>query len=190
MLLDNATPKTPPPHNEPILSYAPGTPERALLKQTLEQMSSETVEVASVIGGKQVRGGPLDEHRSPHDHGKLLARIHTGGGRGRRARHRRRARAPGATGRRRRSRRGPRCSSRAAELLADQVAADPQRRDDARASPRPRTRRRSTPPASSIDFLPLQRALRRAALRRAAALRAGDVERSWSSARSRGSCSR
>jgi 1-pyrroline-5-carboxylate dehydrogenase len=42
-------------------------------------MSSETVEVAPVIGGKEVRGGTLDEHRAPHNHQKLLARIHTVG---------------------------------------------------------------------------------------------------------------
>ena len=39
----NSTAKVPQPQNEPVFSYAPGTPERALLKKTLESMSKTPV---------------------------------------------------------------------------------------------------------------------------------------------------
>ena len=35
----NSIPKIPPPVNEPVLSYAPGTPERAELKQALQDLA-------------------------------------------------------------------------------------------------------------------------------------------------------
>ena len=36
--MENGIALPPPPHNEPVLSYAPGTPERALLKRTLDEL--------------------------------------------------------------------------------------------------------------------------------------------------------
>src|SRR5690349_12947162 len=70
---------TPPPTNEPILSYAPGTPERARLKEMLARMSGETIDIPLVIGGKNVTTGSLRDVRAPHRHGLLLARCHEGG---------------------------------------------------------------------------------------------------------------
>jgi 1-pyrroline-5-carboxylate dehydrogenase len=68
----------PPPTNEPVLSYAPGTAERARLKEALRSMSSETIEIPLVIDGKDVTTGVLEEVRSPHRHDLLLGRVHTG----------------------------------------------------------------------------------------------------------------
>src|SRR3970040_2942228 len=46
---------TPPqPVNEPLKSYAPGTPERAELKARLREMESERIRIPLVIGGKDV----------------------------------------------------------------------------------------------------------------------------------------
>jgi 1-pyrroline-5-carboxylate dehydrogenase len=67
------------PINEPTLSYAPGSPERALLKQTLGRMSAETIDIPLVIDGKDVPTGAMREVRSPHKHALLLARCHEGG---------------------------------------------------------------------------------------------------------------
>src|SRR2546425_6225777 len=53
----NATPRIPVPVNEPVLSYAPGTPERAELKRTVKDLSSRQIEIPLVIGGKEVRTG-------------------------------------------------------------------------------------------------------------------------------------
>jgi 1-pyrroline-5-carboxylate dehydrogenase len=65
-----------PPVNEPIRSYAPGTPERAAVKARLASMAGERVEIPLVIGGKDVRTGDLGQSVMPHDHGHVLADFH------------------------------------------------------------------------------------------------------------------
>ncbi|HMI89520.1 MAG TPA: L-glutamate gamma-semialdehyde dehydrogenase [Polyangiaceae bacterium] len=77
--MSDARAAVPPPSNEPTLSYAPGTPERALLKQTLGRMGAETIDIPNVIAGKEIATGALREVRSPHKHALLLARCHEGG---------------------------------------------------------------------------------------------------------------
>ena len=45
----------PPTHdNEPVKSYAPGTPERAELQARLRQMQGERISIPMIIGGKDV----------------------------------------------------------------------------------------------------------------------------------------
>jgi 1-pyrroline-5-carboxylate dehydrogenase len=77
----NARPRSPAPVNEPILGYAPGSPERARFFRRLEQMKGKVQEIPLVIGGEQVRTGKKQEVRSPYDHGQLLAKAHEGGAR-------------------------------------------------------------------------------------------------------------
>src|SRR5687768_1872302 len=74
-MLDLPTP-LPLPINEPILSYAPGSPERATLKAALATMSKEQVDVPHVVAGKESRDGAVYEVRAPHDHKLLLATCH------------------------------------------------------------------------------------------------------------------
>src|SRR5690348_7491347 len=70
---------TPPiPVNEPILSYAPGSPERAALKAELAGMPREPIEIPMVIDGRDVTSGRFIEVRSPHRREQLLARAHAG----------------------------------------------------------------------------------------------------------------
>ncbi len=69
----------PAPVNEPILSYAPGTPERAALKAELDRMSNEVVEIPLIIGGEEVRTGRVVDVTMPHDHRHVLARVHQAG---------------------------------------------------------------------------------------------------------------
>ncbi|MGH7458786.1 MAG: L-glutamate gamma-semialdehyde dehydrogenase [Longimicrobiaceae bacterium] len=69
----------PEPRNEPVLSYAPGTPERKELKDTLGSMSGERIEIPLVIAGREVRTGDTGEVVAPHDHGHLLATWHKAG---------------------------------------------------------------------------------------------------------------
>jgi len=68
----------PPPTNEPILDYAPGSAERASLKAELERQSAEIVEIPLIIGGKEIRTAETFEVTAPHDHGHILARCHIG----------------------------------------------------------------------------------------------------------------
>ena len=49
--------RVPIPHNEPVLSYAPGTPERHALRARLGELSGQELEIPLVIGGKEVRTG-------------------------------------------------------------------------------------------------------------------------------------
>ena len=71
--------RPPPPVNEPIRSYAPGTPERESLRQRLEEMRSQRLEIPCIIGGQEVRTGNLREAVVPHDKNHVLADVHQGG---------------------------------------------------------------------------------------------------------------
>src|SRR5438067_1905736 len=66
----------PPPVNEPVRSYAPGTPERAALKQRLDEMAEERVDIPLVIGGEEIRSGDIAHAVMPHDHRHVLADYH------------------------------------------------------------------------------------------------------------------
>jgi 1-pyrroline-5-carboxylate dehydrogenase len=70
---------TPKPVNETILGYAPGSPEKAALKAKLAELGSSVVEIPLVIGGKEIRTGKTIDVTSPHDHGKVLAKVHQAG---------------------------------------------------------------------------------------------------------------
>jgi 1-pyrroline-5-carboxylate dehydrogenase len=77
--MSNGVFRIPVPRNEPVLSYAPGTPERAALKARLAELSSEEIEIPLVIGGREVRTGRIAEARVPHRHAQRLARWHQAG---------------------------------------------------------------------------------------------------------------
>lgn len=77
--MTNAIIRVPLPRNEPVYSYAPGTPEREALKTQLSKMLSEEIEIPLLIGGKEVRTGNLADCRCPHDHKHLLACYHKAG---------------------------------------------------------------------------------------------------------------
>ena len=75
----NAIPKIPTPVNEPVLGYAPGSPERAELKRTLKDLSSRQVEIPLIIGGKEVRTGRTVDASMPHCHHHVLAKVQQAG---------------------------------------------------------------------------------------------------------------
>ncbi len=62
--------------NEPIRSYAPGSPERTALKARLAAMEKECPEIPLVIGGKEIRTGDLEDVTSPHNHRHVIAKWH------------------------------------------------------------------------------------------------------------------
>jgi 1-pyrroline-5-carboxylate dehydrogenase len=72
----NGNRHVPPPVNEPIKTYAPGSAEKAEIKARLKQMAGETADIPLVIGGKEVRTGDTDTSVMPHDHGHVLGRWH------------------------------------------------------------------------------------------------------------------
>ena len=62
--------------NEPIRSYAPGTPERASLKARLASMAAEQVDIPVIVNGKEYRTGDTATVTMPHDHGHVLGTWH------------------------------------------------------------------------------------------------------------------
>ena len=72
----NGIRRVPPPVNEPVKSYAPGSPEKTELKRRLAAMSGECADIPVVVGGKEIRTGNLVDVRSPHDHQRVIGRFH------------------------------------------------------------------------------------------------------------------
>ncbi len=77
--MNNSIFKFPNPGNEPVKSYAPGTPEKAELKKALKQLSGEQWDIPLVIGGKEIRTGNTGKVVMPHDHNHVLATYHKAG---------------------------------------------------------------------------------------------------------------
>jgi 1-pyrroline-5-carboxylate dehydrogenase len=69
----------PMPVNEPVRTYAPGTPERVSLKAKLAELSAQEIEIPLLIGGEEVRTGDLGTNVMPHRHGHVLAKYHRAG---------------------------------------------------------------------------------------------------------------
>jgi 1-pyrroline-5-carboxylate dehydrogenase len=69
----------PPPVNEPVKGYAPGTSERAEIHEAITRMRLSTPELGPVIGGRDITTGTLREVREPHAHARVLARFHSAG---------------------------------------------------------------------------------------------------------------
>src|SRR5262249_22118334 len=74
--MNDAIVSVPEPVNEPVHSYAPGTPERAHLKAALAAIEKEVVEIPCVVGGQRVRTGRVKEVVMPHRHRHVVARFH------------------------------------------------------------------------------------------------------------------
>src|SRR5437879_3845714 len=68
--------RVPTPINEPIRSYAPGSPERASLKARLKAMAAEKIDMPLVIGGRDVPTGTTAQAVMPHDHQRVLGDYH------------------------------------------------------------------------------------------------------------------
>ena len=71
--------RVPAPVNEPVLSYAPGTPERVELKAALSRLSDQDADIPIIIGGEEIRTGRTHAIHAPHDHGLGLGVWHEAG---------------------------------------------------------------------------------------------------------------
>jgi len=65
--------------NEPVLSYAPGSPEREELQATIKDMMSREIDAPMIIGGKEVRTDNKMPMTPPHKHSHILGYYHAGG---------------------------------------------------------------------------------------------------------------
>lgn len=66
------------PHNEPVLNYAPGSQERELLKQKLQELKNKKADVPMYIGNEEVRTDKKVEIHPPHERNHVLGSFHQG----------------------------------------------------------------------------------------------------------------
>jgi len=67
----------PTPINEPVASYAPGSPERASIQKRLAELESSVTPLKSFIAGKHIATDSHVDVVMPCDHGHVLGQIHT-----------------------------------------------------------------------------------------------------------------
>jgi len=68
----------PMPVNEPVHSYAPGSPERDALKNALKEMKKEALDIPMYIGSAEVRSGNRVSLHPPHEIAHTLGHYHAG----------------------------------------------------------------------------------------------------------------
>ncbi|WP_422361474.1 L-glutamate gamma-semialdehyde dehydrogenase [Reichenbachiella sp.] len=68
----------PVPENEPVLSYAPGSPEKAALKAEIKAMRSKEIDVPMYIGSELVTTDKKMRMAPPHDHKHTLGHFNYG----------------------------------------------------------------------------------------------------------------
>ena len=68
--------RAPEARNEPVKTYAPGSPERAELKGRLKSMAAERTEIPVVVDGQHIETGTMVHTVSPHNHKHVLADCH------------------------------------------------------------------------------------------------------------------
>jgi 1-pyrroline-5-carboxylate dehydrogenase len=68
------------PVNEPVLNYAPGSPERKLLKNTIKELKERQSDIPMYIGGREVRTAKQNAIHPPHETAHTLGHFHAGDG--------------------------------------------------------------------------------------------------------------
>jgi 1-pyrroline-5-carboxylate dehydrogenase len=73
----DAVTQVPPPANEPVLGYAPGSAERATLEERLKELAAaDPIELPATIGDQtRMAGGPSFDVTMPSDHAHVLGRA-------------------------------------------------------------------------------------------------------------------
>jgi 1-pyrroline-5-carboxylate dehydrogenase len=71
--------RPPDPVNEPVLTFAPGSPERAALQARLNAMAGERPRIPLIIGGQDVYTDDAFETVMPHEREHVLADVSRGG---------------------------------------------------------------------------------------------------------------
>ncbi len=66
------------PANEPVLSYAPGSPEKKRLKEVLAELKQQQLDIPMYIGGKEIRTGKTKAIHPPHEIKHTLGHFHEG----------------------------------------------------------------------------------------------------------------
>lgn len=64
--------------NEPVKSYAPGSPERSELKKALAEARAKTIDIPQYIGSEEIYSQNKKAVSPPHDHQHILGYFHEG----------------------------------------------------------------------------------------------------------------
>jgi len=64
------------PVNEPVLNYAPGSPEKISVKKAIAELKSIEHDIAAIIGGQEIRSGNRIKMRPPHELSHTLGYFH------------------------------------------------------------------------------------------------------------------
>lgn len=68
----------PMPVNEPVKSYAPGSPEREEQQKVLAELKKKEIDIPQYIGGRSVRSGDKRPIHPPHERSFVLGHYHAG----------------------------------------------------------------------------------------------------------------
>jgi len=71
--------RVPEAENEPIYSYAPGTPERKGLIKAIDELKKQSLDIPMIIDGKEIRVGEPKKITAPHNHSLQLGQWYQGG---------------------------------------------------------------------------------------------------------------
>ena len=73
----DAVTNVPPPVNEPIRQYPPGSPDRAALESKVKELTGDRTQLTMTIGGRERtgRGEPIDVV-APHNYRHVLGTMH------------------------------------------------------------------------------------------------------------------
>ncbi|MDR1006194.1 MAG: L-glutamate gamma-semialdehyde dehydrogenase [Bacteroidales bacterium] len=74
--MNNATFSFREPKNEPVLGYAPNSPERIELEKELNRQYNQCIEIPLIINGQEVKTGDMGKVTMPTEHGHVLATYH------------------------------------------------------------------------------------------------------------------
>jgi 1-pyrroline-5-carboxylate dehydrogenase len=69
---------TPTPINEPVKSYLPNSPERKELREAIDSLRSQVIDIPMFIGGQEVHSENKRPISPPHDHKHIIANYHQG----------------------------------------------------------------------------------------------------------------
>jgi len=72
----NGSFRIPVPQNEPIFSYAPGSPERAALKAAIADVGNAVADIPALIGAEECRVGKPVPVTMPHRHRQVIAHTY------------------------------------------------------------------------------------------------------------------
>lgn len=74
--MNNSILSIPTPVNEPVRSYAPGSPERKSIQNKLSELKAKEIEIPAIIGGKEIFTQRTEAVTSPHEHSHVLGTFH------------------------------------------------------------------------------------------------------------------